>query len=251
VRVNLPPSKIRDRVRVNLPPSKIRDRVRVSLLLVGMLTPLLFINSLKQVTLAIEDHHRSYEDLGLESEVRFRMIIRNLYGLFVTIIDYKVYLTPWIARYFLIAKSQTLDGCWRQYLDPMESELLIAKVCVTYLMFTAFENGLIDDTRISMDETWQHYDGERSLRIENHGILNYAASFWATHLKRRKTEQQTHFCDDFSQSLTWDPGGFKCPSRFTGRGLSWAAANGHEGVVKLLQFSRHCTRLWRCWGMLD
>lgn len=44
------------------------------------------------IALAIEDHHRSFSDLDLENEARFATTIRNLCGLFVNVIDQKVYL---------------------------------------------------------------------------------------------------------------------------------------------------------------
>jgi hypothetical protein len=46
------------------------------------------------ITLAIEGHHRSYDDLkpDLDDKARFKVSVRHICGLFVTVVDQKVYL---------------------------------------------------------------------------------------------------------------------------------------------------------------
>jgi ankyrin repeat domain-containing protein 50 len=44
------------------------------------------------IALAIKENHRLYGDLEFEPEGRFRNTVRELCGLFVTIIDSKIYL---------------------------------------------------------------------------------------------------------------------------------------------------------------
>src|SRR5205814_8717517 len=60
--------------------------------------------------------------------------------LFVSVVDQKVYLIHQTAREFLVAKNEVLAGRWKHSLDPVGSDLLMARICVTYLMFTAFED---------------------------------------------------------------------------------------------------------------
>ena len=54
--------------------------------------------------MAIEETHRSYDDLiqELEPEERFRVTLRDLCGLFVVIIDAKIYLLHQTAKEFLV-----------------------------------------------------------------------------------------------------------------------------------------------------
>ncbi|GKT43129.1 vegetative incompatibility protein HET-E-1 [Colletotrichum spaethianum] len=65
--------------------------------------------SLKEmgVALSIQDHHQSYKDLDLErDDVASSRYVRNLCGLFVTVIDSKVFLLHQTAREFLIQGHQ-------------------------------------------------------------------------------------------------------------------------------------------------
>ncbi|OCK95360.1 ankyrin, partial [Cenococcum geophilum 1.58] len=206
------------------------------------------------IALAIEDHHRSYEDLDLKSEARFETTVRNLCGLFVSVIDQRVYLIHQTAKEFLIAKSEAVVDRWQHSIDLVASELLMARTCIIYLMFTT----------------------------ENHGYLSYAARFWATHYRqaqKRATDEilqsvlkicDTHsprfqnwfnvywnmvhpyistpgftssimvgsyFGHDAVVKLLLETGKVEVDSKDNEYGqtpLSWAAENGHEAVVKLL-----------------
>jgi ankyrin repeat domain-containing protein 50 len=60
--------------------------------------------TLKEIRLALafRGNHQSYGDLDLKSEERFRENIRDLCGLFVTIINLRIYLLYQTAKEFLI-----------------------------------------------------------------------------------------------------------------------------------------------------
>jgi hypothetical protein len=124
--------------------------------------------------LAIEDH-KSYKDLDLDDEARFESTVRNTCGLFVTVIDQKVYLIHQTAKEFLVAKNKVFDG-WKHSLDPVESELVIGRTCITYLMFTDFDDKLVNDTTSN--------DFAIQKQTESHGYLDYAAQFWAMHYQK-------------------------------------------------------------------
>ena len=159
--------------------SKIKDNKRpfarkLLHILVAATRPL----SLKElnIAVAIEDQHKSYEDLRLDFEERFEITIRDYCGLFVTVFDQKVYLIHQTAKEFLVGKSGVSATGWQHSLEPVESELVIAKTCIAYLMFDIFDKQLIDPKRSS-----------RSINkrlIDDHAYLEYAASFWAAHYKK-------------------------------------------------------------------
>ncbi|KAF1810203.1 hypothetical protein P152DRAFT_460706, partial [Eremomyces bilateralis CBS 781.70] len=67
------------------------------------------------IALAIEDRHRSYNDLepDLDYEERFKASVRHLCGLFVTVVDQKVYLIHQTAKEFLLAKSEAATIGWK------------------------------------------------------------------------------------------------------------------------------------------
>ncbi|KAF2809192.1 uncharacterized protein BDZ99DRAFT_46958 [Mytilinidion resinicola] len=124
------------------------------------------------IALAIEPHHRSYDDLDLDDEARFEVSVRNLCGLFVTVVDQRVYLIHQTAKEFLLAKSDVATGRWKHSLIPTESETLMAAICVTYLSFSEFD--------VATDYA--------SAAVE-YGYLDYAAGFWVAHF--RKTQDCT------------------------------------------------------------
>jgi len=219
------------------------------------------------IALTIEDHHRSYEDLGLDvkNEARFATTIRNICGLFITIIDQKVYLIHQTAKEFLVAKDQALLGSWKHSLSAMESEFLMARICITYLMFRSFRDDFKDDTAAA---------------IKQHGYLEYAASFWGIHYKEAQSRMSNAtlqsaltLCDSRSRrfqiwfNIYWNmahkyglapqlnnitvasyfghegiakqllDAGADIESKDSEYGrtpLSWAAVNGHEVTVKQL-----------------
>ena len=226
------------------------------------------------IALAIEDHHRSYEDLDLRNEARFETTVRNLCGLFVSVIDQKVYLIHQTAKEFLIAKSEAVVGRWQHSIDLMASELLMARTCIIYLMFTIFNDGFVGEIT--------SYESAIKQQTENHGYLSYAARFWAAHYRqaqKRATyeilQSVLKICDThsprfqnwfdvywnmiyphssaprFSSSIMvgsyfghdtvvkmlLETGKVKIDSKDNEYGqtpLSWAAEKGHEAVVKLL-----------------
>ena len=53
--------------------------------------------------------------------------------------DEKVYLIHQTAREFLIAKGDTLAGRWEYSLNLVESEIVMARMCIVYLMFMVFD----------------------------------------------------------------------------------------------------------------
>lgn len=119
------------------------------------------------IALAIEDHNLGYEDLDIENEMRFETSTKQICGLFVSVIDQKVYLIHQTARSYLIAKNEMLTGRWKHSLLPAESDLVMAKTCIAYLMFDVFSSTIDHKTATSA-----------------HSYLDYAASFWAMHFRR-------------------------------------------------------------------
>jgi hypothetical protein len=130
------------------------------------------------IALAIEEHHRSYDDLkkpDLDDEARFELSIRHLCGLYVTVVDRKVYLIHQTAKEYLLAKSEVSTRGWENSLVPKELETLMARICITYLSFTDFDKGT-----------------DQIFAVVKHGYLDYVASSWAVHYRKsqdRSTEQ--------------------------------------------------------------
>ena len=129
---------------------------------------------------------RSVDDLEKFSEGPFKMEVRNLCGLFVSIKDSKIYLIHQTAKEFLVKNDsiQPLSvGIWRYSLEPRESNLIIAKICILYLLFTIFERDpLIIDDRVPSYEVQSHV----SRYANRHDLLDYAAKHWSVHFRGAK-----------------------------------------------------------------
>lgn len=220
-----------------------------------------------RIALAIENQHRCYSDLDFEHEARFESWVRNLCGLFIVVADQKIYLIHQTARDFLLAKHEVHTGQWKHSFRPGVSDLALANICITYLMFTDF-NGATEQKVTSAAAA--------------HGFFDYAASSWATHFRAAQNiagNETVQLVEELCQPGTqrfqlWFHAYWnmtypyeQCPDSFTqmmlacyfghdsvvrkwldadkmdvnakdeehgGTALIWAAENGHEAVVELL-----------------
>ncbi len=87
---------------------------------------------------------QSYNHLELQSEEAFRVRIRAMCGLFVSIVDSKLYLIHQTAREFLIPKNLSNEstslnnpalGIWKHSLIPAESNLIVLRMCLYVLHY--------------------------------------------------------------------------------------------------------------------
>ncbi|KAL4732892.1 ankyrin repeat protein [Aspergillus similis] len=96
---------------------------------------------------------------------RIKRTIRDLCGLFLAVIDGKVYLLHQTAKEFLVRQSQdsinedTKACTWKHSLHPGESHYILAGICTLYLI---------------QDTTQDIF----------HGFVDYAANHWAAHVRR-------------------------------------------------------------------
>ncbi|KAK1765324.1 ankyrin repeat-containing domain protein [Phialemonium atrogriseum] len=218
--------------------------------------------------------HRSYGDLDLKPEDRFRDSVRDICGLFVTIIDSRIYLLHQTAKEFLVhdkeysPKAAHTHLKWKHSLLPRESHRILAKICIWHLLLVEFETHPLDE------------NGLLSEYLEDHIFLDYSARHWASHILGSEIETQDalaqsirRLCDvSSSRCLTWFrvywastntefPDGFTTlmiasyfglrtvvkslletdgsdldtrDDKYERSALSWAAGNGFDAVVKLL-----------------
>ncbi|GAB1311330.1 Ankyrin repeat domain-containing protein 50 [Madurella fahalii] len=141
------------------------------------------------VALALQPNHLSHQDLDLdlEADEGFREHVRDLCGLFITIISSKIYLLHQTAREFLIhkpsigfrpgtphskeARLKIHDNTlrWKSSLQPRESHRILCQICIWYLLFTEFETYSLDESGISL--------------CPDHVFLDYSAKNWASHAR--------------------------------------------------------------------
>jgi ankyrin repeat protein/GPI inositol-deacylase-like protein len=220
------------------------------------------------VALALRENHQSYGDLDPKPEERFRENVRDLCGLFVTIIDLKIYLLHQTAKEFLVQNSLSNDhnsvqskSIWKYSLKPQESHCILAKICIWHLLFREFETHPLN------------------VNTSSHIFLDYSAKHWTVHFNKSSIEADAviqsllRICDASSNScmtwfrIYWTSTHTDFPENFTTimiasyfgleavvkhllkvggihlnstddtyerSALSWAAGNGFNVVVKLL-----------------
>ena len=218
--------------------------------------------SLKEMSLimAIEETHRSYDDVmqELEPEERFRASLRDLCGLFVVIIDTKIYLLHQTAKEFLVRNDSStsmndLPPRWKHSLQPTESNRILAERCIWYLTLDLVETHLSVLLNYSA-LNWADHFRVAGIRREE-AIAALARSLCQTSSKRYKawSAQYVSGAYDFPESansltiasyfgleavveLLLESGKVDVDSKdkHGQTPLSGAAEGGHEAVVKLL-----------------
>lgn len=188
------------------------------------------------LALAIQESHRTFADLKLKPKEHFRGFLRELCGLFIIIVDSKVYLLHQTAKEFLIKghaptrlenPDHHVDSfLWKSSLKPAASHLILTEICVWHLLFKEAEDLL----KCSNDES-EH-------------IFEYSAKYWVTHWRlaqmRDDAPIQKSVLRLFHQTSrrgvtwydVWSRGRKACPSEFSA--LTLVSYFGMEAVVKLL-----------------
>ncbi|KAH7357568.1 hypothetical protein BKA66DRAFT_427820, partial [Pyrenochaeta sp. MPI-SDFR-AT-0127] len=88
------------------------------------------------VALAITKESTSCEDLDLEGDTGRREWVRNSCGLFVSIVDSRVFLIHQTAREFLLRKNEhngLIPGAWKHSISLREAHRNLSEICITYL----------------------------------------------------------------------------------------------------------------------
>ena len=179
----------------------------------------------------------------------FGNVVRNLCGLFISIQHARIYLIHQTAKEFLIRKNAIEEpishvsyrsGIWKHSLEPTESNLVLAEICLRYLLFSVFESDRLVGDEIGLREFEQCVEE----CVNEHDFLDYSANHWATHFQKAKTKQMTILklalenCNTRSKRFKiwfpvyWIATGLDPPRNFTD--LTVGSYLGHEAVVKQL-----------------
>lgn len=146
------------------------------------------------LALEIEPESTSYNDLDTQGSSNRRNSIRESCGLFINVINSRVYLIHETAREFLIRKSNTMPQLhrWKGTIDLREGNRVLAEICVTYLLFREVEHysTLNPDRRsshASVDESEDKSEDDLMHEPENkdpdHPLFDYAAKYWISHVQ--------------------------------------------------------------------
>ncbi|RPA99913.1 hypothetical protein L873DRAFT_1827852 [Choiromyces venosus 120613-1] len=175
------------------------------------------------VAFKIKREHNSIKDLE-DLPQGFEKTVKNLCGLFVRVIDSKIYLVHQTAREFLIKGSSPGDGNWEYTLCPGDSNFIMTDICISYLSLEEFASDplvLVGDYSI-LKESFDNY-------VQKYAFLDYAARHWTDHFRDSKDQQRELFeftrliCEAGSERfLTWlqvywfhVKHSYKCPKDWT------------------------------------
>ena len=132
------------------------------------------------LTLATQPHScESNEELirNLWPYQKFKSIIKNLCGLFISVHDQKVSLLHQTAREFLILENQQYSPKqWKGSLDLVLANSIMAEACVSYLNFEEFSH-----QQPQRDYYYHLNVNEITVYERLYRFLNYAACSWSTH----------------------------------------------------------------------
>ena len=165
-------------------------------MVVGAIRPL----TLRELNIAcaIDELHESgepcqrYSHLDLESEDAFRAKARNVCGLFVIIVDSKIYLIHQTAKEFLLSQtsndlaevSQCDSDVWKHSLDQFDSQFIMLKICFSYLLLRELEDPVL--FREAKD-SWSDSQPQLAHSAPPYIFLNYAAVAWITHFRKSRS----------------------------------------------------------------
>ncbi|GKZ24839.1 hypothetical protein AbraIFM66951_005126 [Aspergillus brasiliensis] len=130
------------------------------------------------VALAVTASHKKHGDLELKQEDRLHAIIREMCGLFVTVIDGHVYFLHETSRTFLVKPKGTKTNgracenvSWKHSIILHDAHYLVTQICSTYLLLEEF----------GKSNALRHTSAER------YAFLDYAATFWTLHARQALT----------------------------------------------------------------
>ncbi|GKZ38373.1 hypothetical protein AbraIFM66950_010530 [Aspergillus brasiliensis] len=161
-----------------------------------------------RIALAVDLRLQKHGELDLEPEGRFATTVRNLCGLFVTIVDSKIYLLHQTAKEFLVPRTQPAElpgtssapsfpesadkegHCmetklhWKHSLPSVNSNRIVLEICLSYLLLDTFEH---DPERDEIDGP-----GQRESPINDRGeydFLDYSAKSWTIHFRNAMVQK--------------------------------------------------------------
>jgi formylmethanofuran dehydrogenase subunit D len=127
-----------------------------------------------------DENPTSYQDLDLCGQEDRKQWIRECCGLFVSVVDSRVYLIHQTAREFLVRKNSERSGLqgWKSSISLQEAHRVLSNTCVTYLLFSELQKchlripNILDMRRRDVSEY-----------LKKHAFFDYSATHWISHVK--------------------------------------------------------------------
>ena len=156
------------------------------------------------IAISIEQEDRSLDDLEAPSEEHSKSLIRNLCGLFVSVIDGRVYLLHQTAKEFLIGEvdrpqpAPADNWTWKHSLSVKHSNFILAHICMWYLRL----DGFVLEEEDEDEDDYKNFSKTVERRVSSYYFLEYSAKHWATHfreatipMEQTSIEMALHICN--------------------------------------------------------
>ncbi|TLS21308.1 uncharacterized protein PpBr36_10327 [Pyricularia pennisetigena] len=233
-------------------PTKARKAI---LILLAVYRPL----TLREMQIAVDlsMNTRCLGDFDMESDENFKTRLREWCGLFITVHDKRVYFLHQTAREFLLPIAVCLPGpiitrAWAHTLDMCQAHAVLAESCVVYLHLRT-EKEVVTEL---MDYSARHWGSHfRETDVENAAIISFASNIRDPNSNHYAAWSEIY--RQFARGLLENATNLILASHFGHKGvvrmlldtdkvdvdaknkhgltpLSWAAAEGHETVVRVL-----------------
>ncbi|KFY69329.1 hypothetical protein V496_00331 [Pseudogymnoascus sp. VKM F-4515 (FW-2607)] len=154
-----------------------KDRARKLLMIVCAATRPL---STMEITTAllIQENHKTYDDLEIPPDGFSKTYIRNLCGLFVSVIDGRVFLLHQTAKEFLMAKEDcnppqfhlSHDESWKSSVTIHDSNYVLASMCMWFQRLEEFMSPSIKE-------------GDIGQLVSKYEFFKYSARNWLVHFQ--------------------------------------------------------------------
>ncbi|KAH8598618.1 ankyrin repeat-containing domain protein [Bisporella sp. PMI_857] len=166
-------------------------------IIVGAYRPLTISEMAIAFGLAERPNSQSYTEFKIEN-TRLEKLIRQLCGLFVFINRSKVYLIHQTAKEFLVQKESEIASTeWRHCLNPVDSENLMACICIDYLCLRELDEIQVHQQRRELQLRWKHskkqllLDGEYKVSESGfEAFLKYSAQHWPSHFRNSTFDKE-------------------------------------------------------------
>ena len=130
------------------------------------------------LALALQGRCSSYEALDRPSDQEFKSSVKQICGLFVSIVDQKVYLLHQTAKEFLLCQPGLASHGWQHSLSLESGNILLFRICVYLLCFSEFEFPPWNQKSLGGGPgEFVRFDPW----IDGHVLLRYAAGAWVDH----------------------------------------------------------------------
>ena len=186
------------------------------------------------IALHMDEPTSSYADLELEGSSRLQETLPSRCGLMISIIQSKVYFIHQTVKEFLVDNDGTRSSsgkAWQQSLTLKESHQLMTDICLRSITFSEIQTHRANLGNALLPLDLRNIESNEYCR--SHGLLAYAAIYWADHYQQINNAGAIKVIESF---LTTS-GGQSVIGHYGvdyGTTLHAASAGGHDKVVQML-----------------